>query len=91
MDEKEGEKEVKQEVVEANAEEDEEEEARPALGIHVISTSQLEESISQQQEQQPRIVNGRKVIEVTKEFHEISMSDSESDLNTTNEDIIDVR
>jgi hypothetical protein len=27
------------------------------------------------------------VIEVTKQFHEISMSDSESELNTTNEDV----
>ncbi len=32
-------------------------------------------------------MNGRKVIEVTKQFHEISMSDSESELNTTNEDV----
>ncbi len=42
---------------------------------------------------EPRIVNGRKVIEVTKQFHEISMSDSESELNTTNEDALtdDVR
>jgi hypothetical protein len=33
------------------------------------------------------------VIEVTKQFHEISMSDSESEHNTTNEDALtdDVR
>jgi hypothetical protein len=71
---------------EQETEEEEEDEVRPTVGIHVISNNQFE-AASQPPEDQPRIVNGRKVIEVTKQFHEISMSDSESDLNTTNEDV----
>ena len=41
------------------------------------------------QEDNPRDSTGRRVIEVTKEFHEISISDTEteSELNTTNEEV----
>ena len=52
----------------------------PEAKINTISTIQLDNNDSGQ--------GGRKIIEVSKEFHEISISDTEeSDFNTTNEDV----
>ena len=53
--------------------------------INTISSIQLDNT-----ESPAKVVGGRKVIEVSKEFHEISISDTEeSDFNTTNDDIHD--
>ena len=52
----------------------------PEAKINTISTIQLDDNDSGQ--------GGKKFIEVSKEFHEISISDTEeSDFNTTNEDV----
>merc|ERR1719341_2896863 len=63
---------------------DREEERREMPPITVISTISLEGM----KDDARRDSTGRKVIEVTKEFHEISISDTEteSELNTTNEE-----
>ena len=65
--------------------------------ITVISTIAIDEILvngnhsesEQDTEQEVTLVNGRKVIEVSQEFHEISISDTEeSEFNTTNEEIV---
>merc|ERR1719341_1982277 len=63
---------------------DRDEERREMPPITVISTISLEGMKNEDR----RDSTGRKVIEVTKEFHEISISDTEteSELNTTNEE-----
>eukprot|EP00092_Neocalanus_flemingeri_P023594 GFUD01025586.1.p1 GENE.GFUD01025586.1~~GFUD01025586.1.p1 ORF type:complete len:2395 (-),score=541.48 GFUD01025586.1:571-6762(-) len=59
--------------------------------ITVISTIDMDKptinGIHIEDDNETPTVNGRKFIEVTKEFHEISMSDTDSELNTTNEDV----
>ena len=65
---------------------DRDEERRELPTVTVISTISLEGE--REGEETKRDEEGRKIIEVTKEFHDISISDTEteSDLNTTTED-----
>ena len=66
------------------------EEERESPKITVISTIDMDKptmnGIHIDDDNETPTVNGRKFIEVTKEFHDISISDTESELNTTNED-----
>lgn len=70
---------------------DRDQEERESPKITVISTIDMDKptmnGIHIEDDNETPTVNGRKFIEVTKEFHDISMSDTESDLNTTNEDV----
>merc|ERR1711874_938749 len=69
---------------------DRDEEERESPKITVISTIDMDKptmnGIHIDDDNETPTVNGRKFIEVTKEFHDISISDTESELNTTNED-----
>ena len=56
----------------------------PEVKINTISTIQLDND-----EKHELGHGGKKFIEVSKEFHDISISDTESDFNTTNDDIHD--
>ena len=72
---------------------DREEERRDlATGVALISTISLEDH-DQDKKDVKRDAEGRMIIEVTKEFHEISISDTEteSELNTTNEEVLEER
>merc|ERR1719233_2199042 len=66
------------------------EEERESPKITVISTIDMDKptmnGIHIDDDNETPTVNGRKFIEVTKEFHDISISDTESELNTTNEE-----
>jgi len=70
---------------------DRDQEERESPKITVISTIDMDKptmnGIHIEDDNETPTVNGRKFIEVTKEFHDISMSDTESELNTTNEDV----
>ena len=54
----------------------------PEVKINTISTIQLDSHSTPGQ-------GGKRFIEVSKEFHEISISDTESEVNTTNEEVIE--
>merc|ERR1711892_636290 len=70
---------------------DRDQEERESPKITVISTIDMDKptmnGIHIEDDNETPTVNGRKFIEVTKEFHDVSMSDTESELNTTNEDV----
>jgi len=67
----------------------------PEAKINTISTIELDDSrvngihADSEDTEPSQSVNVKKIIEVSKEFHEISISDTESELNTTNDDIND--